>query len=207
MKNDKKELIFDALEQLMSRMAYKDISVDTIAKQAGIGKGSIYYYFESKDEILYAVVERSYRRALHDFFDEMQSKSELSALDKIKQLFKSMIKKDFGSNEKNLLITLHLHDDLTLHSKMKYAAVQEIAPVLTELLKEGTAEGTIKTSTPRESAEMIVTVLTFILDDMVFHDDAVSIFNKLKILARVFEISLEAEPGSFDFIFKQEQPY
>ena len=49
MKNDKKELIFDALEQLMSRMAYKDISVDTIAKQAGIGKGSIYYYFESKD--------------------------------------------------------------------------------------------------------------------------------------------------------------
>ena len=66
MKNDKKEQIFDAMEQLLLTIPSGEISVDAIAKQAGIGKGSIYYYFKSKDEILSAVIERSYRRAIRE---------------------------------------------------------------------------------------------------------------------------------------------
>ena len=52
MKKNKRELIIDAMEQLMAEIPYSEISVDAIAKQAEIGKGSIYYYFKSKDEIL-----------------------------------------------------------------------------------------------------------------------------------------------------------
>ena len=137
MKNDKKELIFKAMEQLMSEVPYKDISVDSIAKKAGIGKGSIYYYFKSKDEILYAVIERSYRRAVHDFFENIRCRPETTVMEKIKMLFISTIKRDFSGSEKNMLITMHLHSDTTLHQKMKIAAVQEIAPVLTQLLIEG----------------------------------------------------------------------
>lgn len=204
MKNDKKELIFDAMEQLMTEVPYKEISVDSIAKKAGIGKGSIYYYFESKDEILYAVIERGYRRALREYFESVNYREHVSALEKFKQLFRSIIKKDFSDNERNLLITLHLHDDSTLHSKMKTIAVQEIAPVVTQLLLEGVSEGTMKTSMPRESAEMIVAVLTFFLDNDVFPSDVQSMRNKLKIFAHVLETSLCTEPGSFDFLYTAE---
>ena len=38
----------------------QSISVSDIAKKAGIGKGSIYYYFQSKNDILEAMMERSY---------------------------------------------------------------------------------------------------------------------------------------------------
>ncbi len=202
MKSDKKELIFDAMEKLMSEVPYKDISVDVIAKKAGIGKGSIYYYFKSKDEILYSVIERCYRRAVHEYFETLHTSSENSALAKIKKLFQSVIKRDFSGNEKNMLITLHLHDDMTLHHKMKCAAIQEISPVLTELLKEGINEGSIKTDTPKESAEIIVAVLTFFLDDTVFPEDNNSMLIKLKILAGVLETCLKTEPGSFDFLYK-----
>ena len=71
MKTDKKELIFKATEELISETSYNDITVDAIAKKAGIGKGSVYYYFKSKDEIIYAVVERSYRRAIRDFSESI----------------------------------------------------------------------------------------------------------------------------------------
>ena len=165
MKNDKKEQIFDAMEQLLLTIPSGEISVDAIAKQAGIGKGSIYYYFKSKDEILSAVIERSYRRAIREYFNSISANknapTDITALEKINRLFQNLIKEDFQNNEQNLIVALHLTDDPTLHKKMKYIAVQEISPILTDLLKQGIAEGSIETDTPKESAEMIVAVLTF----------------------------------------------
>lgn len=206
MKNDKKEQIFDAMEQLLLTVPSGEISVDAIAKQAGIGKGSIYYYFKSKDEILSAVIERSYRRAIREYFNSISAEKNalknMPALEKIKRLFQNLIKEDFQNNEQNLIVTLHLADDLTLHKKMKYIAVQEIAPILTDLLKQGIAEGSIETDTPKESAEMIVAVLTFFLDDTIFPETPTSMKNKLKIFARVLETSLKTEEGSFDFLYR-----
>ena len=201
MKKDKKELILDAMERLMEIMPYGEISVDSIARQAGIGKGSIYYYFKSKDEILYSLIEQSYRRAILEYFDTMRSRTDADALEKIKHLFQSIIKEDFSGNEKNLLVTLNLNEDLLLHSRMKYTAVREISPLLEELLVQGIGEGSIKTDTPKESAEMIVAVLTFFLDDTFFPQNNQEVRNKLVILARVFETCLQTEKGSFDFLY------
>lgn len=201
MKTDKRDLILTAAEKLISALPYNEISVDTIAKKAGIGKGSIYYYFKSKDEIIYTVIEQSYSRATHEYFNSIHELSEISALKKIKKLFQSVIKREFADNEKNMIIALHLNDDIILHNKMKYAAIREISPILTELLKEGIREGSIITETPKETAEMIVAVLTFFLDDTAFPEDSVTMKNKLKIFAGVLEICLKTEPGSFDFLY------
>ncbi|MDD7178786.1 MAG: TetR/AcrR family transcriptional regulator, partial [Lachnospiraceae bacterium] len=46
---NKSEKILDALQQLMEEKNIQHISVSDIATKAGIGKGSIYYYFSSKD--------------------------------------------------------------------------------------------------------------------------------------------------------------
>ena len=67
MKNqNKRELILDAMQELMSASCVSSISVQEIAQKAGIGKGSIYYYFSSKTEIIEAVIERSYSRVLDE---------------------------------------------------------------------------------------------------------------------------------------------
>ena len=52
--------ILDALQELLENQELPSISVSEIAHTAGIGKGSIYYYFPSKDAILQALVERNY---------------------------------------------------------------------------------------------------------------------------------------------------
>ncbi len=200
MKNDKQERILDAMEELMCCMPDKDISVNLIAEKAGIAKGSVYYYFKSKEDILNAVVSRCYKKAIHEFFNGIQTES--SALEKIKLLFRSLIKKEFRNKEQNLILTLHLHEDLQLHNKMKMVAVQEIAPILTALLQEGCAEGSIQTDTPKESAEMIVAVITFFLDNTIFPTDDASMYQKLKIFSNVLDTSLHATPGSFDFLWK-----
>lgn len=55
---DKKILILNAMEELIVEDKGMACTVSDIAKQAGIGKGSIYYYFKSKEEILDALVDR-----------------------------------------------------------------------------------------------------------------------------------------------------
>jgi AcrR family transcriptional regulator len=65
---EKKKLILDAAETLFHKYGYSKTSLDDIAKEAGLGKGTIYYYFESKEEIFIAVVE------LHscEYFSELR---------------------------------------------------------------------------------------------------------------------------------------
>ena len=60
----KYDRILDALHQLLEDQTLQNISVSDIAKKAGIGKGSIYYYFPSKEAILDALIERNYEKPL-----------------------------------------------------------------------------------------------------------------------------------------------
>ena len=198
-KPDKRELIYDALEELMFTVPFKEISVESIAQKAGVGKGSVYYYFDSKDEILDNVIERSYRRAIREYLNNISS--EKSALGRIKQLFKSVLKKDFGSSRQNLIVTLHLHDDLVLHNKLKAIAVQELSPILTLLLEQGIDEGSIKMEYPRVCAWINSPVLTVFLDNTAAVQERISVKKKLRIFANVLETCLKTQKGSFDFLF------
>lgn len=197
--SDKRELIYNALEELMYTVPFKEISVESIAKKANVAKGSVYYYFDSKEEILDSVIERSYRRAIREYLDSISS--EKTALGRIKQLFKSVLKKGFGDSRRNLIVTLHLHDDPMLHNKLKAIAVQELSPILTLLLEQGIDEGSIKTEFPKESAEIIVATLTVFLDNSTGSQDRSSIKKKLKIFANVLETCLKTPKSSFDFLF------
>ena len=95
MKENKIDIILNSAEKLMCSMEEpnKDMTVDMIAKNAGIGKGSIYYYFGSKDEIIDAVIERSYSIAIKEYFASTENCE--TTYEKMHHLFASMIKKEF----------------------------------------------------------------------------------------------------------------
>lgn len=197
MKNDKRNLIIDTMEQLMCTMPDKEISVNMIAQKAGIGKGSIYYYFKSKDEILYSVIERSYKKAVHEYFEIVQSGQ--TAVAKMSILFQSIVKPEFRDNQKNFILSLHLHENVIVHNKMNSIAVQEISPVLKDLLIEGINEGSINIDMPEESAELIVALLSFLLDGFGFYDNEQKTVKKLQIFFNILETYFKAERGVFDF--------
>ncbi len=48
---DKDQRILDAAKILFSRFGLKKTSIEEIAQHAGLGKGTVYLYFKSKDEI------------------------------------------------------------------------------------------------------------------------------------------------------------
>ncbi len=53
-----REAILDATDLLLSRYGYSKMTIDDLAKEVGIGKGSIYLHFESKEEIALSHIDR-----------------------------------------------------------------------------------------------------------------------------------------------------
>lgn len=53
-----KELMFEKGVDLIKQKGIKKVTVEDITKAAGIGKGSFYLYYDSKEELLYDIVKR-----------------------------------------------------------------------------------------------------------------------------------------------------
>ncbi|MEN6391471.1 MAG: TetR/AcrR family transcriptional regulator [Syntrophomonas sp.] len=55
----KKGLISEASHQLFCERCYEAVTVQDIADAAGMGKATLYQYFESKEEVLFSLLRRS----------------------------------------------------------------------------------------------------------------------------------------------------
>jgi AcrR family transcriptional regulator len=53
----KRPLILRAATEVFAEQGFNSVTVAAIAERAGIGKGTVYEYFSSKDELLFAVFE------------------------------------------------------------------------------------------------------------------------------------------------------
>src|SRR4026208_1923651 len=53
-----RESILDATDRLLARFGYRKMTVEDIAVEAGIGKGTIYLHFNSKEELVLSHVDR-----------------------------------------------------------------------------------------------------------------------------------------------------
>jgi len=67
----KRQLLLEAAQKLFSRHGYRRTSVDDIAQEAGVAKGTVYVYFNDKEALFKAVV---------DYFAEELDARTLSAL-------------------------------------------------------------------------------------------------------------------------------
>lgn len=52
------EAILDAAERLLARYGYRKMTMDDLAREVGIGKGTIYLHFPSKQEIALSHIDR-----------------------------------------------------------------------------------------------------------------------------------------------------
>lgn len=59
---DVREAILDAVDRRLARFGYKKMTIDELAADAGIGKGTVYLHFSSKEEVVLSHVDRIVER-------------------------------------------------------------------------------------------------------------------------------------------------
>lgn len=61
---DTRDAILDATDRLLARYGYRKMTIDDLAKETGIGKGTVYLYFPSKEEIALSHIDRIVERLI-----------------------------------------------------------------------------------------------------------------------------------------------
>src|SRR6516162_7857587 len=59
-----RDAILDAADRLLARYGFKKMTVDDLAREAGIGKGTVYLHFPSKEEVALCRIDRIVERLL-----------------------------------------------------------------------------------------------------------------------------------------------
>jgi AcrR family transcriptional regulator len=146
---ERRKQLLDIAQRLFLKQGYEKTSVSEIVRTAGLSQGAFYYYFESKMELLSALVDHILGEELQKTLDELVDRDDMDAIEKIMHLnsyltdqaHRSMEFVDFLHDERNA----HLH--LMIEQKM----FPLVVPPLTRLIEQGVAEGFFKTRYPSKT--------------------------------------------------------
>ena len=54
---DKRRAILKALEKVLQGRRYDEVTIDKVAQAAGVGKGTVYRYFEDKEDLFFQMIQ------------------------------------------------------------------------------------------------------------------------------------------------------
>lgn len=197
---DKRNLILDAMQEIMTDNKAAGSTVSDIARHAGIAKGGVYYYFSSKDEIIDAVIERAYSEVIEESKAMLDNK-EMSTLQKLKRIFEISVFPEEGHSHSELLKLLSIQDNVLIHQKFSVIAAKSMTPVLAEVIRQGIEEGILRCDYPEQYAQFILAMLVLSLDRILLPTDDDERQIKLKALAQLLENGLHLAPGSFSYFY------
>jgi TetR/AcrR family transcriptional regulator, acrAB operon repressor len=98
-KNERRKQIAFSCKELLFQNGIKNITVSQIATEAGIGKGTVYEYFSSKDEIVFEILNtlvEDMQKWFNEFFDEQKFNFE----DKLRYFLSFLFLPEYENNLK-----------------------------------------------------------------------------------------------------------
>ncbi|MGE9975287.1 TetR/AcrR family transcriptional regulator [Coprococcus catus] len=196
----KYDKILDALQSLLEHKTLQNISVSEIAQTAGIGKGSIYYYFPSKDAILDALVKRSYESPVRTA-KTLSRQTDISSFTRMAMIFQACRNSSsaFRYHPSGTLET-DAKGESFLHQKYMKHLISELKPELTEIIRQGIENGDIYFDQPAALAEIALIVLTVKLDNTLVPSTEEEIEYTIRGLISLLEKGTENPPGSLNFL-------
>lgn len=201
--HNKREMILDAMQELMGAENAQAISVSDIAQKAGIGKGSIYYYFPSKNDIIDAVIERSYSRVL-DAGKELAATSNIDAFQKMEIIYHACLDSSTELRRQEAIGTFsEQQESAFIHQKFARIIITKLKPILADIIRQGMAEGTIRCEYPDETAQIVLTVLTITLDNHLIPAEPEEIGRILTAFTQMQEKSMDIPAHTLQFLMRK----
>ncbi|MDE7017582.1 MAG: TetR/AcrR family transcriptional regulator [Lachnospiraceae bacterium] len=166
---ERKNEILDVAERLFASKGFDRTSTNDILAEIGIARGTLYYHFQSKEEILDAMVERMTDRLARKAKD-LAGRKEIPVLQRLTMMIKSLHVSDEWEN--GIKEQMHKPQNALMHQKMQERLLATMTPLITGLIEEGIAQGICQTDYPAEVAEMTFLYAGTVFDDLMVHDEA-----------------------------------
>ena len=160
---ERREEILDAAEKLFAAKGFDNTSTGDILDAVGIARGTLYYHFKSKEDILDGVIGRITNRLMQDA-GEIVRKKELPVLERLTKAIMSLNMESKIGYE--IMEQVHRPQNALMHQKMQATLLAGINPILTELVEEGIGQGICHTRYPESVVEMTILYANVAFDEL-----------------------------------------
>lgn len=148
-RQEREDLILQVAEGVLMEKGYNDTSMDEIAIRVGIAKGTVYLHFARKEDLIFALFERTIMMFLHNVEEIMVSDGTPRA--KLETILHKMYE---GMTGKRMQLIFSMHDSPELRkgigehkAKLKHVW-EQLGACITAILDEGKAAGEFDTTIP-----------------------------------------------------------
>ena len=195
----RREEIISAARELFQTKDYEKATMQELIKNLNIAKGTLYYYFSSKQELLEAVIENTIDEEFVKKEKLLKSFSNggTGAIEKLKILIEGS---DVADENEKILETLHHPENIEMHTKQLGRYITRLAPLWASVLTEGCDEGVFKTEYPLEYAEFILAGIQFLTDLGFYPWSRDQLERRRRAFPFLVETILGAFTGTFDFL-------
>lgn len=190
----KREILLAARE-LFIRKGYDQTSVNDILKVVDIAKGTFYYYFKSKEEVLEEIILDIIEDGARKAEIVLQDKS-IPLVNRIIMAIKAQAPEFEGSDE--IRDELHRVENAKLEQLYQKAMLQRMTMVLKETFLEGIEQGIFHTEYPVECIESILLLEHMMFDCNTFEWEMEEYPKKLE----AYLCNVEKITGAKEGVFK-----
>lgn len=202
----KAELI-EAAETLFRQEGYMQTSVNDIVRKVGVAQGTFYYYFDSKDDIMNAVIEHysdSFRVALALLIQDRN----LDPCQKLELVGNASLW--MHRFDRKLVEFLHSKENLSTHERYIVKTMEFTIPLVTAIVEQGIACGMFSLKHPRDTVELLLYAFGYLEDTIAFMPEDVAYMQKLEacslLICRALGIPegrINLNPSSVDGVVRQ----
>lgn len=141
---DKRQRILDAALKVFAERGFYNAKVSEVARAAGVADGTIYLYFENKDDLLIQLFEDRMEYIIRRLSDELE-RSQGTPLDRIRSLIHMHV--DLATHDPDLaeFITVELRQSGKFIREYENPQFVEYLRVLRDIIEEGQRTGYIRT--------------------------------------------------------------
>ena len=165
---ERKNEILDVAERLFGTKGFDGTSTGDILGEIGIARGTLYYHFKSKEDILDAMIGRM-TGSLVAKASEIAGDKDVPVLQRLTRMMMAL--NVDGNLGHEIMAQVHKPQNALMHQKMQEQLLAGVNPIVTGLIEEGIAQGLCRTDYPAEVAEMTLLYSNTVFDALAEHSE------------------------------------
>lgn len=154
--------ILDTAQMLFYTKGYDKTAVRDIIDDIGIAKGTFYHHFNSKEELLDALISRLLEQSLL-ILEPILTDDQLTALEKLHMFFGEVgnLKLENEAFIRTLLPIWYEDSNILMREKMKQYSLELFAPLYDQIVQQGIEEGVFTVAQPAEMGSIVFQTMYF----------------------------------------------
>lgn len=196
-------------QQLFYTKGYERTSVSDVVKGVGVAKGTFYYYFDSKLDILQAMIDELVQQSL-TVMHAIIADDSLTTLEKWHKAFNTTAVWKTDHKEELIAVVKMMRSpgNVVLYYNFQKETMRLVVPEIAQIIQQGVDEGIFDTPDAETAAEIAFAVMqsaSDLLSDLILNPDrydnrAAIAKKKLAAIETAVTRILGAAPGSLQLV-------